>query len=424
MIVVIGLIRFGFSLLFGVAITVLFAGIERTRKNKIVIGLSCLVLLLVQSASWWFFGIEVTSKLYPFIIHVPIILLMSLYFMRPWLVSAISVLSGYLCCQAPRWVGFLAGAAFDSSSADHIFYLATVFFAYYLLKRYVVGSVRELLDKSIRSQILLGVVPLFYYIFDYTTIMYTDILYKGAKWAVQFLPSTLSVFYFVFIVLYYAETQKQAAAQRERDMLTAQLQVAKTEFTALRQLQECTAIYRHDMRHHFTFLQGLASEGLIDEIREYLRTAQSDINAITPARYCENETVNLILSSFAAKAKQSDIRLTVDTKVPESLPFSDTELCSLLSNALENAITATAVVPDPEDRVVSVMAKVHKDKLLISVENPYTGQVTIKDGVLLSHYEGHGYGTRSIVAIADARGGQAIFEAEDGVFKLKVMLPL
>jgi len=91
---------------------------------------------------------------------------------------------------------------------------------------------------------------------------------------------------------------------------------------------------------------------------------------------------------------------------------------------LENAIIATAVVPDPEDRVVSVMAKVHKDKLLISVENHYTGQVTIKDGVLLSHYEGHGYGTRSIVAIADARGGQAIFEAEDGVFKLKVMLPL
>lgn len=128
MIVVIGLIRFGFSLLFGVAITVLFAGIERTRKNKIVIGLSCLVLLSVQSASWWFFGIELTSTLYPFIIHVPIILLMSLYFMRPWLVSAISVLSGYLCCQAPRWVGFLAGAAFDSSLADHIFYIATVFF--------------------------------------------------------------------------------------------------------------------------------------------------------------------------------------------------------------------------------------------------------------------------------------------------------
>lgn len=421
---VIGLIRFGFSLLFGVAISVLFAGIEPTRKNNMVVRLSCVILLLAQTVCWWFFGIDMTSKLYPLIIHVPMILFLPLYFKRPWLTSAASVLSGYLCCQTPRWVGFLAGAVFDSSLADHIFYIAAVFLAYYFLKRYVAGSVRELMEKSMKSRVLLGAVPLFYYMFDYVTTIYTDILYTGTKWAVQFMPSTVSVFYFIFVILYYAETQKQADAQRERDMLSAQLQVAKTEFTTLRQLQECTAVYRHDMRHHFTFLQGLAADGNIEGIKEYLKTTQSDINAITPVRFCENETANLILSAFSTRAAQKGVLLSVDAKLPATISLSDTEFCSLLSNSLENAIAAAAACIDSRCKTVTFKAMIHKNKLLISTDNPYSGEIRMKAGLPQSLLKGHGYGTRGIVSITEERGGQAIFSGEGGVFNLKIMLPL
>ena len=329
---VIGLLRFGFSLVFGIAVTVIFAGVELTRKNRLVTSLLCVIFLFVQTASWWLLGLDLTSKLYPLIIHLPLIVIFSLYFKRPWLISAVSVLSGYLCCQAPRWFGFLAGAALGSELADHVFYIAAVFLFYYFLKRYVAGSVRQLMEVSKKSCLFLGGVPLFYYMFDYTTTIYTDVLYRGTKWAVQFMPSTISVFYFVFVILYYAETQKQANS-KERDMLDTQFRLAQTEFASLRQLQHNAAAYRHDMRHHFSLLQGLASKEHIEEIKGYLRTVQSDLDAITPMRFCENETVNLILSAFGSKAKQSGILLTIDAKLPDSLPFSDTELCSLLSNA-------------------------------------------------------------------------------------------
>lgn len=45
-ITVIGLIRFGFSLIFGISVSILFAGIELTKKNKIVTGLLCAIFLL------------------------------------------------------------------------------------------------------------------------------------------------------------------------------------------------------------------------------------------------------------------------------------------------------------------------------------------------------------------------------------------
>lgn len=421
---ILGIIRFGFSLLFGVAVSVLFSGIAFTLKNKRTIYIFCIIFLIVQSACWWLFGIDMTSKLYPLIIHVPSILLFSLYFKRPWVISVVSVLSAYLCCQAPRWVGFLLGAVFSSRLADHVFYITAVFLAYYFLKRYVAVSVRQLMEKSKKSCLLLGAVPLFYYIFDYFTTIYTDILYRGDKWAVQFMPSTISVFYFVFIIIYFAETQKQANTQRERDMLATQFRQAQTDFASLRQMQQSAAAYRHDIRHHFALLQGMASNGRIEEIKEYLRTTQSDMDTITPVRFCENETVNLILSSFSAKAKQSGMLFAVDAKLPDSLPFSDTELCSLFSNGLENAITAAAAVSDSRNRVVSVMATVHRGNLLISIENPYTGQVTMQDNLPVSLRDGHGYGTRSIAAIAAAHSGQALFSTEDDIFKLRIMLPL
>lgn len=416
LVTVIGLSRFGVSLVFGIAVSVLFAGIEPTRKNKLVASLLCVIFLFVQTASWWLLGLDLTSKLYPLIIHLPLIVIFSLYYKRPWLISAVSVLSGYLCCQAPRWFGFLAGAALDSSLADHVFYIVAVFLFYYFLKRYVAESVRQLMENSTKSCLFLGGVPLFYYIFDYTTTIYTDVLYSGTKWAVQFMPSTISVFYFAFIILYYAETQKQAALQRERDMLDAQFRLAQTEFTSLRQLQQNAASYRHDMRHHFALLQGLASEGRIGEIREYLRTAQSDMDAITPMRFCENETVNLILSAFAIKAKRSGTQLTVDAKLPDRLLFSDTELCSLLSNALENAIYACEKIADSNQRIIHLRMYSKNTKLCIDIRNRYQAEPVFYQGLPVSKEQGHGFGAKSMVHVVEKYGGVCRFSVEDGWF--------
>ncbi len=413
---VIGLIRFGFSLLFGVAVSVLFAGIEPTRKNRLAIGFICAFFLFVQLASWWLLGLDLTSKLYPLIIHLPLIFIFSLYFKCPWLISIVSVLTGYLCCQAPRWIGFLAGAAFGSSVADHGFYIAAVFLAYYFLKRYVAGSIRQLMFRSSNSCLLLGGIPLFYYMFDYFTTIYTDVLYRGTKWAVQFMPSMVSIFYFVFIILYYIETQKQADIQREHDMLATQFRQAQTEFASLREIQKSAAAYRHDMRHHFSLLQSLASSGRLEEIKDYLQIAQSDMDAITPIRFCENETVNLILSSFAAKAKQSDIILKVDTKLPDSLPLSDTELCSLFSNALENAIYACQNITDSNKRCIKLHMFSKNNKLCIDIRNSFQTEPVFKNGFPVSTEPGHGFGTKSMAYIVENHSGICQFSVKDGWF--------
>lgn len=70
-------------------------------------------------------------------------------------------------------------------------------------------------------------------------------------------------------------------------------------------------------------------------------------------RCCENELVNLLCSSFAEKAQQHGIRLTAELRLPAALSIPDTELCTVLSNGLENAFHAVSGL-DEQQRTVSL----------------------------------------------------------------------
>ncbi len=414
--VIIEFSRYWFALLFGTAVAVSFAGMSRTLKNYLVFGCFTVILFIMQITSLRYWGMTLTIKLYPLLTHLPVAIFISTYLKRSWMISVTSMFASFLCCQLPRWIGSVAGAAFDSVSINHASYIMAVFVSYYFLHKYVVESVRHLMERSVKSCLLFGAMPAFYYIFDFTTTVYTDLMYSGTRVAVQSMPFVTSALYFMFVLYYYAETQKQASVQRERDMLDTQFRQAQTEFASLRQMYQNAAAYRHDMRHHFALLQSLASKGCLDEIKDYLRTAQSDMDAITPTRFCQNETVNLILSAFAAKAKQSGVILTVDAKLPDSLTFSDTELCSLLSNALENAIHACENIVDSSKRNIKLRIYSKNNKLCIDIRNTYHIEPIFHRGLPVSKELGHGFGTKSIAHIVKKHGGIYQFSVADGWF--------
>lgn len=120
---------------------------------------------------------------------------------------------------------------------------------------------------------------------------------------------------------------------------------------------------------------GFAADGDLTKIKEYLASTEAAIDALIPIRYCENETVNLILSNFENKAKKIQVTLHTDVKLPEELEMNDTELCSLMSNALENAIYAAAQVEEEKLRKVYFHAVINDDRLVISTENAYVGKI-------------------------------------------------
>ncbi len=412
----IGFSRYFIALLFGIAVAVSFAGMARTRRNILTLGCFAVFLFIFQIISLQSWGMEKTIRIYPLLSHLPVVIFIMVYLKRSWLIALTSMFISFLCCQPPRWIGTVAGEIFNSASIDHMGYIIAVILMYYFLQKYVIESARHLMERSIKSCLLFAAMPAFYYLFDYGATVYTNFMYSGARVAVQFMPFATAVFYLVFVLLFHAEMQKQVNMQRERDILDRQLKQAQIEFATMQQMQENALAYRHDMRHHFALLQGLASEGQIEEIKKYLQIATSDMDAITPIRFCGNETVNLILSAFVNKAKLADTELVIDAQLPDTLPFSDTELCSLLSNALENAIQATEKIANSNERRIKLRVFSKNNKLCIDICNRYQMEPIFHQGIPISKEPGHGFGTKSMIHIVEKHGGVFQFAVEDDWF--------
>ena len=328
------------------------------------------------------------------------------------------VLSNFVMMLLPddRW------ALLASNLISYLAILALVQFVFRRGFNYIVkyGSNRLFLQFS--------VVPFVYYIYVFAALnadfssLVTPL--TPGNLLVRYFPS-LEVFVFYFLLLeVYRSLSERKEMETTQTALTQQLRSAEEQMTLLNQSQTQTAVYQHDMRHHLNMLDGLLSSGKPDQAEEYIQKVQADIESITPRRFCENELVNLLSSSFTAKARKAGITLTVEAKLPNALAISDTELCSLLSNALENALRAVSELPEGQ-RHVSLYCGVRQNKLLIEVRNPYAGTVYMKNGVPASvRGEGHGYGCRSIQTIAQRNGGLCVFTVQDKEFCMQAMLPV
>lgn len=232
----------------------------------------------------------------------------------------------------------------------------------------------------------------------------------------------LIILLYLYITVNFRSMSRSLEVQRGSLSLVHQREEAQAHIALLRSFQEKTAVQRHDLRHHISLIQGLLDAEQPQRLREYLAEIQAEVDKDTPACYCQNEAVDLLLHSFGNKAQNAGVMLHTDARLPHSLPITSTEFCTLLSNALENAVIAASLVADGREKTVRLMTELRDGKLLILVENPYSGVVRMNGGLPLSEREGHGFGVKSMVAITEKYNGLSSFEAKDGIFTVRIAI--
>ena len=426
-------INFALVLFFGVALSASFAGGCKARRDRVVLLTLCPVLLAFQTASWLMLGLDGAKQLYPLYIHLPLLLGLIFGLKKPAGLSLVSICTGYLCCQLPRCGSILTAAVTGSALMGEIVYTLIIVPVFFLLWRYFAPSVQGAMEESPKSLLLFGTLPVLYYVCGYTVTFGSDLLsseplssdqtYSGLQLAVQILPTLVGLLYMIYTIAYRRQLQQRTQAELLSSRIAGQLKQAETEMASLRRAEAQTAAYQHDMRHHLTAIDGFLAAGSPQQAQEYIKKVRADIDVIAPKRFCENELVNLLCSSFSAKAEHMGARLKVEAAVPALLPVSDTELCALLSNGLENALNAVGELEE-NLRWVEFYCGVRLGKLLIEIRNPYTGQILFRDGLPAAAQQNHGHGCRSIQTITQTHQGLCAFSAEGNVFTLRVALPV
>ena len=108
--------------------------------------------------------------------------------------------------------------------------------------------------------------------------------------------------------------------------------------------------------------------------------------------------------------------------IPAEPGVASLELAMVTANLLENAIHACERQPDNEHRFINMTA-VFTGRILMQVENSYTGKVVFDENCYpISEKEGHGIGTKSILAFVEKQNGVIEYTADNGRFRVRVQL--
>ena len=129
--------------------------------------------------------------------------------------------------------------------------------------------------------------------------------------------------------------------------------------------------------------------------------------------------LDIILNGRLGAAVDAGIRVEIPhITAPSELPLSDPDLCALVMNIVDNAITAASETDEPY-----LMLKIHEKEgyLAIVCENSLAPQETEAKQETVPK---HGWGLKIIRNIVEKYRGAIIAENNGNCFSVKIVIPL
>lgn len=174
----------------------------------------------------------------------------------------------------------------------------------------------------------------------------------------------------------------------------------------------------HDIRHKLNDYHLPLTEAERDEVKSliyiYDQTYQTG-----------NATLDVLLANNLLLYQASHIQLSFMGDCSCLNFLAETEIYSLFGNALGNAADAVRELEE-DKRQVSVIVRGSGDIVSINVTNFYQGELAFEDGLpRTTHTDSpclHGYGMKSMRAVAQKYGGGLTAKAENGIFELTIWL--
>lgn len=252
--------------------------------------------------------------------------------------------------------------------------------------------------------------------YDVSSLSDSDYFVEIAS-VLRLVSSAMVVICIVSVALRYSkEVQLRKASDK---LLESQLRHYEEIVEKNRSLRE----YRHDYRNNLFALNALLNENKVETAKEYI-SGMSDSLAATYSRFMTgNFLADAILTDKAVAAEKRGIKLDFEGRIPQN-SIANIDLCTILSNAIDNAIRGAGGCTDAE---ISVSANEDAERLILTVKNTVLNKVEIKDNAIKttkSDRENHGFGLNAIKKTAQKYGGFVVLNCDENWFTLKTVLLL
>jgi len=224
----------------------------------------------------------------------------------------------------------------------------------------------------------------------------------------------------IFIMIGEYRNVTQVTLQREMQVKETLWRLNKAQYEMTNENIEIINRKSHDLRHQLIALRTLGTQ---QEKDEAIASMEQAVQIYDTAFKTGNKTLDIVLMQKGLICHQNHIVLSfmADGRL---LDFIDpVDLYTMLANILDNAIEANLRVEE-EKRSIHLSVHERKGLIILQVENPYRGEIHMKDGLPLTSKQDkslHGFGTQSIVYTVEKHGGMVRIMAEDGMYVLRII---
>ena len=216
--------------------------------------------------------------------------------------------------------------------------------------------------------------------------------------------------------------EQEAKRRTEIEVLSAKNDLAIQSYENLRLQSEEVMMLRHDTMKHYSLLRTMANDSP-ERITDYLNELIGQVESVRPVLASRNRIINILvngkLNAASAKGISTEI---VRSDVPEKLPLSDTELCCLIVNILDNAInSASDTGNDTAESYIKLDLHCKEQLFVFSCQNSIPEHVHKNE----TPAPGHGYGLKIIRQIMSRFGDNMLsIEQTKTTYKITVVIPL
>lgn len=208
--------------------------------------------------------------------------------------------------------------------------------------------------------------------------------------------------------------------------LEAMRNILQSQYTLYRKSSESIDIVNrkyHDLKHQIAVLR---AEEDSEKRMAFLDEMESEIKVYEAQNKTGNSVVDTILTGKSITCQKHNIELTcvVDGKLLNFMHVMD--ICTILGNALDNAIECEIQIEEQEKRLIHVEVLSKKDFIVLRFENYFEGNLKFEDSLpttTKANKQYHGYGIKSIKYTAQKYNGWVTINKHGNWFELNVVIP-
>lgn len=250
----------------------------------------------------------------------------------------------------------------------------------------------------------------------------TSAIYFAPEESWKMWPAALACFLTNLSSLYLAE---YFSVSIRHNMERQNLKLQKEYYEDLERNQAQIRKFRHDMQNQLAVIKTLFDEGEEEEAKTCLKELETQ-TAITNRVFCKNSVINAVLNAKYNLALEHHIDCFFHIDLKNILAMDSISLCSLFSNTLDNAIEASLKIPDPEQRKISVKARVTENGYFsYEVKNNKVNPVRRQKGAFLSDKETadpHGLGLSNVREVVEKYEGTLDISYTEDTFCVTILI--